>query len=536
MPGMRGRMSDNTLAVEFDEKQIDAIFAALDQCHLPGAAVGIAIRGKPVYRKSFGVANMELPVALSPAIRMRIGSTTKHFASLAYLLLCEEGKAGIDDPAGTYLPELHPVTHGVTMRQLMGHLSGLRDAHDIVFQFSGTGRPVSSADLLALYRDIDDVNAAPGTTWIYNNGTYLMLSAAIERITGQPLEDVLRERVFEPVGMYDTMLRRFDTDFVPNSATLHMTNLAGGFEKSYLGTALAGEAGMVSTVDDMLRWLAHMDAPVVGAPTTWDAMKAPQILANGASTGYGLGLITNLYRGIKTQWHGGGVWGGNSQMLRVPAAGLDIVIMVNRHDVLGIVLGNKVLDACLPGLNPIRDASDGPRATGTFRSPTTGRVIQLFAKEGEQITSIDGFDYPVVADEDGVLCPIPQLSMFKQAVTLLGDRAKPASIRFSDFGNLDELIAVRPTQKTSLRAIEGHYRSETTGTAATISEVDDGPRLSMVGRFGSVVYPLQCLADGIWRAKPVSQVLGGILSFDGDGGAFRFTTQRTRALAFRRAA
>src|ERR1700678_483044 len=131
-------MADNTLAVQFDEKKIDRIFEEVNQCELPGVAVGVAIGGKCVYRKGFGLANMELPISLSPAMRMRIGSTTKHFTSLAYLLLCEEGRAGLDDQLRTYFPELHPVTHNVTMRQLMGQMSGLRDAHDISWQFSGT--------------------------------------------------------------------------------------------------------------------------------------------------------------------------------------------------------------------------------------------------------------------------------------------------------------------------------------------------------------------------------------------------------------
>jgi D-aminopeptidase len=82
-------------AVSFDEQTVDAIFSAVDQCRLPGAAVGIAIHRKPVYRKGFGLAALELPVLLSPSIRMRIGSTSKHFVALAYLLLCE-ASAGVE--------------------------------------------------------------------------------------------------------------------------------------------------------------------------------------------------------------------------------------------------------------------------------------------------------------------------------------------------------------------------------------------------------------------------------------------------------
>src|SRR5580658_3725362 len=110
-------MTSGLSSIAFDERKIDAIFADLDQCHSPGAAVGIAIDNRPVYRKGFGLANMELPVVLSPTIRMRIASTTKHFTCLAYMLLCEEGKAALDDPIGRYVPELKPASGRATVRQ-----------------------------------------------------------------------------------------------------------------------------------------------------------------------------------------------------------------------------------------------------------------------------------------------------------------------------------------------------------------------------------------------------------------------------------
>src|SRR5262249_53960691 len=164
------------------------------------------------------------------------------------------------------------------------------------------------------------------------------------KIAGQPLEAVFQDRIFAPTGMRDTALRRFDTDFLPNSATLHMINAAGVFEKSYLGSAMAGEGGVVSTVDDQLRWLAHMDAPTVGAGPSWSAMKTPETLANGFSTGYGLGLFLGSRNGVDVVYHGGTVMGGNSQLLKAPAAGLDLVIMSNRADVSAGELGERVLD------------------------------------------------------------------------------------------------------------------------------------------------------------------------------------------------
>jgi len=527
---------------QFDELKIDAIFAALNQCHLPGAVVGIARGGRPVYRKGFGLANMEMPAVLTPGIRMRIYSITKHFTCLAYMLLCEENKAGIDDQLGQHLPELHPVAHPVTMRQLMGNISGLRDAADILWQFSGTGRNVSARELLSLYCDIDDVNCPPGTDWIYNNGGYVLLTAVVERISGRPLEEVLRTRIFEPVGMHDTLLRRCDSDFLSNSATMHMVKPGGGFERSYLGT-VSGEGGIVSTVDDMLRWLAHMDAPRIGSVRTWEIMRTPQILANGVSTGYGLGLISGYHRGIAMIQHSGMGLGANSQMIKVPDAQLDVAIMVNRHDISATDLANRILDVCLPNIlgNP-KSGSSFSTATGTFRSADTGRVFRLEAavidndwiKAGQQIAVVDGIDVPLQSDDDGTLRPsAPFDMMMKLTIVLQGNRQNPESLRITDYGNADELFRQDPPASSDPTLIAGSYRSHPTGTEATITAEPEATHLRTSSRFGSALYLVECLAIGIWRARSPGPVAwGGILSFNSENSAFYFSSARTRRLRF----
>jgi len=536
----------------FDERRIDAIFEKLDQCRFPGVVVGIALDGKPIYRKGFGLASMELPVPLAPTTRLRIASETKHFTSLVYLLLCEEGKAALDDPLERFLPELHRVTRGVTMRQLMGHVSGLHDSHDICWLFSGRKERVSSDQLLSLYRDIDSVNAAPGRTWLYNNGGYLLLTAVIERITDQPLEQVLKERVFDPIGMYDTLLRRFDDDFVPNSATLHRAKAqpayestivrlgtpAAGFEKTLTSTAWAGEGGMVSTVDDMMRWLAHMDLPVVGSPRTWNTLFTPLTLANGTSTGYALGLMRGRYRGVETIHHAGGVTGGNAHMLKVPSAGLDIVVMANRDDVVGVLLVNEILDACLPELAHARLVKRCAPAEGTFRSHTQPRVIQLFAKGEQQMASINGMDMPVEQDENGVLWPAGIFSYLKQSITLLGnDAARPAAIEFRDFGNVDQLLRVHPDRQHAPKDIIDRYRSDTIATDAEISEGAGDPVFTTFGHFGSARFKLEALGEGAWRARSTDTAMswtGGILLFDTGADRFQFSASRTWGIPFRR--
>jgi hypothetical protein len=246
--------------------------------------------------------------------------------------------------------------------------------------------------------------------------------------------------------------------------------------------------------------------------------------------------MTHRYRGIETVSHPGGVMGGNSQMLKVPSHGLDVIVMVNRADVSGLLLVNEILDACLTDLAPLRPSVRDPLATGTFRLPRTGRVVQLLVQEERQIVSIDGMDMPVEPDDQGVLWPAGIFQGYtKQGINLLGDRAHPTAIVLDDFGNIDELIHVAADEPENLDPVVGHYRAEGVGVEATIHGTNEGARLRTNGGFGTAEFRLEYLATGIWRAKSLGKMpWGGILSFAADGTRFQFFTFRTWALPFRR--
>jgi CubicO group peptidase (beta-lactamase class C family) len=499
--------------------------------------VGISIAGTPVYRKGFGLATMELPVLLSPSIRMRIHSTSKHFTCLCYLLLCEEGKAGIDDPIGKYMPELNRVSKGVTLRQLMGNVSGLRNPMNLRWELGSSEREIPIEELLDVYRTIDDVNFSPGVSWNYNNSGFELVAVAVERMTGQRLEEVLRSRIFEPVGMHDTLLRRVNSNFVPNSATMHMTSPSRALERTYLPGTIAGAGGIVSTVDDMLRWLKHMDAPIVGSAETWALMKTPQILANGTSTGYGFGLHIHRYRGVETVSHAGGGWGANSQMLKVPAAGLDIAMMLNRGDIFGMELTERVLDACLPYLDPIERRPERLFPVGLFRSPKSKLVIELkrsyidsaIVKKDQPIASVNAMDYPVAFDHTGVLRPTGAImDSTRYAIEPLGDRTQPGDIKFTDYGNVDTLEAAVRLDNADPTPIIGRYRCEGIGTVATVVAACESPRLNVIGPFGSAQCKLESLADGIWISTKIDiSPTKSLLCFDNSGsfGYLSFSTK-----------
>lgn len=510
---------------KIDHAGLDALFAPFGRTDAPGYAVGVALPGAQPYRRGFGMANIELPVALSPTIRMRIGSTTKHFTALAILLLAEEGCLSLDDSPRAHLSELPDWADAITLRQLLSHTSGMRDSLDLVLHSAGPGKTLPDDYQLRTLAALDDVNFAPGTSWNYNNGGYVLASEIVARLSGQSFADFMGERIFAPIGMHDTLVRPLDTDLLPNSATLHVPRPGGGYDRGVFGAPIGGEGGIVSTVDDMLRWLRHMDAPFVGSTSSWAAIRTPL-----TTHGYGLGLFIDRHRGVERLNHAGAVVGGSSQMVKIPAHGLDIVIMSNGCPSLdGYRLADAIIDLCIPGLAPAPPHIDAPAVIGDFHSQESGRLLRLGEQDGAQTITIGAFTLPARRDDSGALS-LPFLPTDMRAtVSANGDH-----LDIEEYGRTDSLLRLPTTCAIAEESIAGHYNSRAASLTAIIRQ-KDGNALEMVfnGPLGSTAYLLHPLADRLWEAKATSTLpLVATLEFDDSG--FRLTTGRTTRLPFLR--
>lgn len=518
---------------QVDSRCVDEILRSFDSTHRPGGVVAIAVQGRPVYVGAFGLANAEARVPLAPGTRLRTCSGL--LVCLAYLLLCEDGKASLDDPIGKRMPELHPVARQVTARQLMSHSGGLRDPFDICLQLCGVREAPPAADLLSLCHSIDDLSAAPGVTWTYNAGAYLMLRVLIERTIDGPLESFLQGRILTPAGLWNTVPVRLDTRFIPNSAALHATDSAGRYRKSSLHSALAGECGLVTTAEDMLRLNMLMDGHAVGSAETWKALSGPMTLANGTDAGIGLGLIRERYRGHELMWHGGTIWGGDSQMVRVPDASMDVVVLLNRDDTSAGDIVRRILDACLTDRRPSRRAADARLPPGSYRSSKAGTIVEIQAgRHQNQIVSVDGLDIPFTPDHEGIFWPSPPWAFLRQCIRLGTHAGGSGTPSFMNFGELDELSRLPAPSMASGAPPLGRYYSSSTGITITLSEREGARVMRSEGRFGAVVCELQPVADGIWRRKSEDCLIGGIVAAADGGAALYFSTWRNRRLVFRR--
>jgi hypothetical protein len=359
------------------------------------------------------------------------------------------------------------------------------------------------------------------------------LTAVIERISGMTLDDALSRWIFEPLGMHDTMLRRWENGFIANCATLHMVDQQGRFTRDYFGMEITGEGGLISTVDDMLIWLKHMDAPIVGSTEIWRLMTEPHRLSNGSSTGYGLGLISMRQRGVDVVWHAGGVMGGNAQMIKLPSERLDIAIVVNREDVRAAQLANQIIDLLVEA----REEADPPETercdiNALYVSRASGRVVELSVEDGTQMMSIDGA--PALAahgDRDGVIrmTGLPRYDHIRF-------RADDDSGCLTDFGNDDAMERVDSDRAAVIDDFAGCYHAPQIHAVAEIFGGAEGARLVLSGRHGTLGYRLAPMAPRIWRAYPdhVWPALVGIVTFEEEGNGLHFAADCIRPIRFAR--
>jgi D-aminopeptidase len=533
-------------------KQLDALFECFNKGDEPGLVVAVAHRGEILYRRGFGLASLEHGVINTPATRLRIGSTSKHFTCLAALLLAEDGKLDVDAGIRTYVPELPLLAGDPTLRQLMTHTGGYRCYLDLTLLAQGVATLPRGGALAAEVRQ-QDVNFPPGERMIYCNGGYHLLSLAIERVSGIPFETFLKERIFNVLGMVDTESVADDMRIRPRMATQHVPDGKGGFMRGLFPTwEVLGEGGIVSTVDDMLRWLAHLrGSKRLGSEASWRQMLTKPRYSSGAEGVYALGLMRTPYRNVELLHHAGGVFGGACQMLTVVQHALDVIILTNGAAANPIELATQVVDIVLS------ESVLGPEAAPPLR--TAGHETLLGKYHARQSGT-----YCVIGDHDGRLSAtfhnVKQmpLSLIETEAGLRVDdgaggallikpRASQAdgrvtAIELVDCGHAETLERLPdnvPSFSDASAGLAGAYHSGDAAARATIAVANDTLTMTMEGVAGKVAYLLEPVSHDVFTFDPTGElaVIRGMLTVERSSEQvtnFRIDTTRTRNLNFTR--
>jgi len=483
----------------------------------PGCAVGVSLNGESVFERAFGLAEMEHNVANTPQTIFESGSVAKQFTAAALVLLQQDGKLSIDDPVRKHLPEFPDYGTPLTIRHLLNHTAGLRDWFAIQ-ALSGEGYGEHILTQQAVFDSIvrqKGLDFKPGAEFSYSNSGYQTAAMIVERVSKQKLADFVAERILKPAGMKNTSYRDDFQRIVPGRAAAYSRRQNGQWRQNMPMMNVHGGGGMLTTVADLLKWNAVLDARTWNAPLV-DALETQGVLNHGHKIAYALGLAVGSYKGIRQVAHGGATAGYRTFLTRFPDKKLSIAVMCNGTAPDSTALANSIADEILGPFPPSAAAAEGEKLpvpqpekyVGLWKSERTRAPSRFVINNGELRFGAT----PLRMLPDGSMMAGPTKLTFKY------DHAgKPVAFDASANGDVIKYTAQADWQPTAadLAAFVGDWYS---GEAeATIKVVVDGSNAVAVFRSGGrQLRPLykDAFADGagqlVWFDRDASGKVTGM--------------------------
>ncbi len=308
---------------------IDAAVATQFKANEPGATIIVTRDGKMIFRKAYGMANLEEKTALTPEMTFRLGSVTKQFTAVAIMMLADQGKLAVSDDIRKYLPD-YP-THGkiITVEHLLTHTSGIVGYTSLPGFQKVMKDDTSIAKMIDFFKDVP-LQFESGTRFEYSNSGYFLLGAIIEKISSQTYAEFLAKSIFEPLGMRHTAYEGYERN---------KTKRVEGYSPSKDGYVKAEAISMgwpyaagalVSNVDDLALWDAAISAGKLLKPATWKQTFTPYKLSDGKSTGYAYGWFVRKIQGRDSIEHGGGIPGFVTHVIRIPEGKIYVAMLMNQ--------------------------------------------------------------------------------------------------------------------------------------------------------------------------------------------------------------
>ncbi len=519
---------------------VDSIFASFDGTRTPGCAVGVSEEGEPLLFRAYGMADLEHDVPNTANTIFEPGSVSKQVTAAATILLALDGKLSLDDDVRKYIPELPDFGEVVTIRHLLNHTSGLRDWGSVagIEGWPRTRRAHTHVHVLDILSRQESLNYRPGDFYSYTNSGYNLQAILIGRLAGMSFADFTRERIFEPLGMTRTSWRDDFTRVVKDRAIAYSRSRDDGQWHTLMPFEdVHGNGGLLTTVEDLLKFTRNLETGEVGGPRFIEEMHRQGVLNSGRTISYASGLMIGSYRGVPEVQHSGSTAGYRGHLARYPDQGVAVAVMCNTatanaggllHQVADLYLGEAV-------------AEGGPE-------PTVAGAIDLTQERLEALTggyrdTRTGVLERIAATEDGlrvggaVVRPLsPTRFESPDGTSITFESApfadgRPAAVMDTPSGDgirLEPVPTFTPT-RSQLAEYEGTYRSDE--AEATYTVVVDEEGLVLKDRWGEA-RPLRPLYPDVFSGG------GNTLVFhrDGAGGVagVSFSQSRVWDLRFRK--
>ncbi len=394
LPQIGGAVTAEAGERETITARVDKIFAKWDTTRSPGCALAVIKDGRIVYKRGYGMANLDHDVPITPSTVFYIASISKQFTAAAIVLLAQQGKLSLDDEVRTYIPELPDFGSPITIRHLIHHTSGLRT------WLAGGTLP---EDVLELVSRQKELNFRPGEKYLYSNVGYNLLALIVERVSGQSLREFTRAENFDPLGMKNTFFRDDHTEIVKHLAYGYVPAKGDAFRRTIYKWDIVGAAGLLTTVEDLALWEQNFYDKGVGGRALIEQLLQRGRLNNGEQLEYAFGLVIRKYRGLPIVEHGGSGSGYRAQLMRFPEQRFSVVCLCNAGTTLGEhpwQLVRKVADIYLA--KELKEPADEEtvqlseqqlaRKVGLYWSRERDGFRKIFIKEGKLHLTFPGED------------------------------------------------------------------------------------------------------------------------------------------------
>ena len=512
----------------------DPVFGAVD-ANAPGCAVGAMRDGKIVFSGGYGLADLNRKTPLTTASLFNVASVSKQFTAFTILQLQQEGLLKLSDPVRKFIPELGAFANDITLYQLLTHTSGIRD-YIAMGEIAGTSPESSMMEdkFLASMARQTAGDFVPGTSFLYGNSDYVLLSLVVKRASNQTLNAAAHQRIFAPLAMKHSMFRHNHHTMIPSMATGYSMK-DGAWQMANNESEAVGGSGLYSSVDEMLLWARNFTHPAIGAAAL-ATMQMRGALSNGQQTGYGMGLAPLTYRGLKVVAHNGSLKGYRSSFQVFPDQDFAAVVLCNSGSANPEQIVSRLADTYLADqfVGAAASVAGGaPQFASQSASKSVPTSALLDAYVGDYVRD-NGYGISITRKGDqlmwratGVakfpLTTISQNSFLLDATATQYTFAAPGAD-----GHTASLEAVSPSRHSVLTriALPPLSQAELDGYAGHYVSAELGTAIDIVVRDGALVLHAPTQEQRLLRIAPDA------FSADYPFGSVRFARDGTRITGF----
>jgi len=317
--------TDNILSEYYSRisLKVDSIFTCIIWNRSPGAAVGVIKNGEFVHIRGYGVADLRTGKKITPDTKFQLASVSKQFTAMAVMMLEEESKLSYDDKISIYFDNTPRQWKRITIKHLLTHTSGLPDR----FYYIGYGEELVNSDILKRLIEHKYLYFFPGRRYKYSNSGYNLLSMIIEKVSGKSYSVFLKERIFDPLGMKNTIVYDKTKPDIKNTAVSYKRTCRW-FRPNDFKLYTTGASGIYSTLNDLYKWDQALYTEQLVSKETFREALIPHVRVN-LKEYYGYGWRITATEGTKAYFHFGALGGARTAIFRIPDEKFTIIILSN---------------------------------------------------------------------------------------------------------------------------------------------------------------------------------------------------------------